>query len=648
MKKCYIYTRVSTAAQIEGYSLEAQENSLTAYADYKELQIAGVYCDAGKSGKSVSGRPAFRQMMDDIMAQKDVIDCVLVYKLSRFGRNAADVLRSLQLLEDFGVHLVSVQESIDSSTQSGRLILSLLSAVAEMERENIRSQFLAAKMHKLQTGGWPGGKAPFGYRSEAGRLLVFPEEADIVRRVFELYLQSDMTISGVAHALNVSRRDGAEAGAAGGRVYTYDFVSLILSNPLYCGQIVYGKRKSAGRGRLPGMSDDGVIVVRGCHEAIVSRQVWEEAQEKRKRIAESCRRGQREPAVHVLSGLIACPVCGKALVGCRSGRSEASGKGHYRMQAYYYCQHSKRQYGRVCSFRRSIRQEVLDGLLLSVFSRLSFSGDFERAVRGALGNETDVGALEERLQRQRKRYSNAVFEKNRLGERLDALSPLDADYDAKYDQISDRLDALYDEVAAAERAVGETRLLLEAHRSREMSAEQILLFMRQFPDLYGAMSPAERREMVHQFVRGIEIFPEERADGAVIRRVSFRFPMVFEGDLPCRQADDEGSVSFVLDCPVPGEVLPAGSGLVLKRRSDGSCRVALRKASYAAIRALVWERHGVKVSSLYIAQVKRKCGLEMGKAYNKPEVNKNRVPTCPPEKERLIMEALQFLMEGSL
>ncbi|MFR4154072.1 MAG: recombinase family protein [Coprococcus sp.] len=76
-------------------------------------------------------------MMDDIISQKDNISYVLVFKLSRFGRNAADVLKSMQLLTDYGVDLVSVDDAIDSSTQGGRLTLTILSAVAEIERENI-------------------------------------------------------------------------------------------------------------------------------------------------------------------------------------------------------------------------------------------------------------------------------------------------------------------------------------------------------------------------------------------------------------------------------------------------------------------------------------------------------------------------------
>lgn len=120
-KRCYIYTRVSTAAQIEGYSLEAQTERLREYAAYRELEIAGEYCDAGKSGRSIKGRPAFQQMLDDIESEKDGISFVLVFKLSRFGRNAADVLKSMQLLTDYEVDLVCVEMPLTVPRREGGL-----------------------------------------------------------------------------------------------------------------------------------------------------------------------------------------------------------------------------------------------------------------------------------------------------------------------------------------------------------------------------------------------------------------------------------------------------------------------------------------------------------------------------------------------
>ena len=136
-KKCYIYTRISTAAQTEGYSLDAQKERLRQFAEYKDLEIAGEYCDAERSGKSITGRPEFTKMLQDIAESGEDIDFILVIKLSRFGRNAAGVLNSLQYIQDYGVNLICVEDGIDSSKDSGKLTITVLSAVAEIERENI-------------------------------------------------------------------------------------------------------------------------------------------------------------------------------------------------------------------------------------------------------------------------------------------------------------------------------------------------------------------------------------------------------------------------------------------------------------------------------------------------------------------------------
>ena len=92
--------------QVEGYSLDAQKDRILKFAEYQNMEIVGEYCDAGKSGKSVTGRPEFTRMLEDIESGVDNIDYVLVFKLSRFGRNAADVLNSLQFLQDYGVELI--------------------------------------------------------------------------------------------------------------------------------------------------------------------------------------------------------------------------------------------------------------------------------------------------------------------------------------------------------------------------------------------------------------------------------------------------------------------------------------------------------------------------------------------------------------
>ena len=97
-KKCYIYIRVFTAMQVDGYSLEAQKERLMKFAEFQEMEVVREYCDAGKSGKSITGRPEFQRMLQDVSEERDGVAFILVFKLSRFGRNAADVLNSLQFI----------------------------------------------------------------------------------------------------------------------------------------------------------------------------------------------------------------------------------------------------------------------------------------------------------------------------------------------------------------------------------------------------------------------------------------------------------------------------------------------------------------------------------------------------------------------
>ena len=174
-KKCVLYPRVSTEMQVDGYSLEGQKNSLKRFADREEMEIVGIYEDAGKSGKSIEGRPAFKKMLSDIKNGLE-IDYILVYKLSRFGRNAADILNSLEFVQSYGINLICIEEGIDSSQTSGKLLISVLSAVAEIERENIIEQTMNGRREKARQGGWNGGFAPYGYYLKDNQPLI--EETD--------------------------------------------------------------------------------------------------------------------------------------------------------------------------------------------------------------------------------------------------------------------------------------------------------------------------------------------------------------------------------------------------------------------------------------------------------------------------------------
>ena len=315
-KKYFSYVRVSTEMQVDGYSLEGQENSIKRFAEREEMICAGIYKDAGKSGKSIEGRPDFKRLLLDIQNGAKV-DFVIVYKLSRFGRNAADILNSLELIQSYGVELICVEEGIDSSQTSGKLLISVLSAVAEIERENILEQTMNGRREKARQGLWNGGPAPYGYVLKENRLIVSEEEAKIVQMIFDKYVNTKIGYNGIARYLNYQGiRKTANCKAALDS-WSGSFVKDVLDNPVYFGKIAYGRRvrekKKGSKYEYITVLADDFILVEGKHEAIVSEEIWNKAHQKRLRTGLKPKSKIGQERKHLLTGLLRCPKCGSLM-----------------------------------------------------------------------------------------------------------------------------------------------------------------------------------------------------------------------------------------------------------------------------------------------------------------------------------------------
>ena len=373
--KVYLYTRVSTTMQIDGYSLDAQKTKMKAFCDYNEYETAGEYEDAGKSGKSIEGRIAFNQMMDDIKSGKDEVSYVLVFKLSRFGRNAADVLATLQVMQDFGVNLICVEDGIDSSKDAGKLMISVLSAVAEIERENIRVQTMEGRMQKAREGKWNGGFAPYGYSLIDGKLEVNEEEAVAIRTIFDQYVNTDLEANGIAKYLEnhgihkIARQNGTNP------LFDAALIRRIIQNPVYSGKISYGRRRTekvhGTRNEYRQVRKDDYLLVDGLHEALVSEEVWEQAQVKVAAQAKKYEKVNRDKGekIHLLSGILKCPVCGSGMYGNKAIKKRKDGS-NYKDFYYYGYKHRNMTRGHKCDYRRQVHEEMLDAAVAEVISKL--------------------------------------------------------------------------------------------------------------------------------------------------------------------------------------------------------------------------------------------------------------------------------------
>lgn len=530
--KCYIYTRVSTSMQVDGYSLDAQKDKLRKYADFQNMIIAGEYCDEGKSGKNVEGRPEFLRMLRDIEAEKDGVSFVLVFKLSRFGRNAADVLTSLQRMQDYGVNLICVEDGIDSSKDSGKLMISVLSAVAEIERENILVQTMEGRRQKAREGKWNGGFAPYGYKLEDGKLLIDEKEAEVVRIIFDKYIRTTMGTSKIAawlgdHGYTKTCRHNNKREA-----FTAPFLVGIIDNPVYCGKLAYGRRHNE---KVPGTRNQYRIVKQkefmlydGIHEAIVSESDWQLAQQKRQGTNTRQIKTHSLDHEHVLSGLLKCPVCGGGMYGNVNRKKKNDGT-YYKDYFYYACKHRLHVDGKRCNYHHQWGEDFIDAAVEEVIHGLVNTPAFEQGIREKIGSKLDTAELDQEIEVLRKQLRQLMGTKNRLGEQIDALDFDDPHYARKAQDLQERQNKAYDQIASIEESILEAQTRLGNIRQNRISEDNVYQFLLYFDKLYDQFTDTEKKTFMNSFIERVEIFPERLKNGRILKHIEFRFPVFLNG-----------------------------------------------------------------------------------------------------------------------
>ena len=540
--KVYTYTRVSTAMQVDGYSLDAQKSRMKAYAEFNDYEIVGEYEDAGKSGKSIEGRTDFNRMMEDIKTGKDDVSFVLVFKLSRFGRNAADVLSTLQTMQDFGVNLVCVEDGIDSSKDAGKLMISVLSAVAEIERDNIRVQTMEGRIQKAREGRWNGGFAPYGYSLIDGRLEVNEEEAVAIRTIFDQYVNTDMGSTAIAKHLEnhgihkIARQNGKNP------LFDAALIRRILNNPVYSGKIAYGRRKTekvhGTRNEYHQVEQDDYLLVDGLHEALVSDEVWEAAQIKLVLQAKKYKRvnqGKGEK-VHLLSGIVKCPVCGVGLYGNKSIKHKADGT-KYKDFFYYGCKHRQMTRGHKCDFKKQINEELLDAAVAEIISKLVSKPKFASMMQKEINMKVDTSALEQEIAALEKQLRQCYAVKTRLAEDIDMLDPEDKHYSRMKKDMEDRLYKMYDKIDDLESQVIDAKAKKRSIEADKVTGNNIYKILIYFDKLYAVMDQAEKRQFVEALIDEIQIYEERKPNGQWLKSIKFKLPII-EEDFEMRLDND--------------------------------------------------------------------------------------------------------------
>ena len=528
-KKCVLYPRVSTEMQVDGYSLEGQKNSLKRFADREEMEIVGIYEDAGKSGKSIEGRPAFKKMLSDIKNGLE-IDYILVYKLSRFGRNAADILNSLEFVQSYGINLICIEEGIDSSQTSGKLLISVLSAVAEIERENIIEQTMNGRREKARQGGWNGGFAPYGYYLKDNQLLIEETEAEAIRIIFDKFANSDIGLGGVAKYLNLQgiKKIPRQNGTL--ETWSSHFIRLILDNPVYCGKIAYGRRT---REKVKGTKNEykqvhaeDYILEDGQHEGIISEELWQKVHAKRMAT------GIKQPSKigkdrsHLLTGILKCPLCGSSMYTNKHAWTNKDGT--YKEVYYYICGRNKQERGHHCDYKASLRKTDIEPLVIEAVKELVSDKYFAKEIEKRIGVQTDTTAIDKELANYESKLKEVDLNKARLEREIDNL-PIDARFrERKIHDMTLRLDGLYDTIVELEERIEDAKLRKSSIEMETITLDNIYKLMLNFGKLYDIISDEEKKSLITYLIKEIQIYPNGESEQP-LKSIEFNFPIYRDG-----------------------------------------------------------------------------------------------------------------------
>lgn len=541
--RCYLYTRVSTEIQVDGYSLEAQKERLRKEAEHRGMKVVGEYSDEGKSGKNIKGRPEFQKMLGDIKDGKDKVDYVLVFKLSRFGRNAADTLNSLQYMEDFGVNLLCVEDGIDSAGAAGKLMISVLAAVAEIERENIKEQTMAGRRQKARDGRWNGGFAPYGYKlvhkdGEKGKVLEIDEkEAELVRLIYDKFVNTNMGANGIAKWLNehgytkTVRQNGTMPALSA------HFVKLVLDNPVYMGKIAYGRRKTEkiegtrNEFHIVKQAEDAYEIYDGIHEAIVSEEMWYKAYAKRKVTGIKHEKTHSMGHYHMLSGLVRCPECGAKMYGVVNRKKKKGSDEFYKDMWYYKCKNRIKVEGKPCMYKTNIRQDQLNAELIALVRWIVNTSNYKEQVMAAADGKNDIleelRAEEERLQAERKKVESR---KKKL---LVKIGSMDADDDLYDELCEDYMKIVHDlteQIAKIDANLVHNRLVREKAEKQAFSKERYYKVLDWMMNNIEELPEEDQKTVMETFIERIEIFPNREEHGRWLKYVRLQFPLERNGE----------------------------------------------------------------------------------------------------------------------
>ena len=501
-----LYARVSSDRQDVDLSVAAQLRALRDHARKNGYLVAREYVDEAESGR-IADRPEFRKMIDAASKTNAPFREILVWKFSRFTRKREHAVAFKSMLRRKGVRVVSITEQADD-TPTGKLLEGIIESVDEFYSENLAQEVTRGMREAASRGFWVASRTPYGYNrvmvqdgaKKRPTLEPDPDAARVVKRIFDM-AEAGTGMLKIAQALN----DEGIASPAG-KLWSKNGIHFILRNEVYTGALVWGTK---GKGK------DEPVRVEKAFPSIVSKTRFRRVNRLMRSRAPKRAHPRRVGSTYLLSGLVKCKACNRAL----SGQDAKSGQ-----FAYYVCQSIMKRGKDACDTPRLNARRFEELVVGKIRSNILTESSITELVK-VVDEEMDGVARE-----QRKRLQTVEDEledvKRKLGRIWHVIETTDidiADAAGRIKEHRDRQERLEDAAAEARAILADRRAVLD-------DVETITAYAKDMRDFLNESELTERRAFIESFVKEIVVMPGD----ALMR---YTVPMPDDSLIPGRAAE---------------------------------------------------------------------------------------------------------------
>ena len=502
-----LYARVSSDRQDVDLSVAAQMRALRDYAGKNGYLVAREYVDEAESGR-IADRPEFRKMIDAASQTNAPFREILVWKFSRFTRKREHAVAFKSMLRRKGVRVVSITEQADD-TPTGKLLEGIIESVDEFYSENLAQEVTRGMREAASRGFWVASRTPYGYNrvmvqdgaKKRPILEPDPDASGVVKRIFDM-AEAGTGMLQISKTLN----DEGIASPAGKR-WSKNTVHCILRNEVYTGTLVWG---TSGKGK------DDPVRVEKAFPAIVSKTRFRRVLRLMQTRAPKVVHPRRVGSTYLLSGLVKCKACNRAL----SGQDAKSGQ-----FAYYVCQSIMKHGKEACETPRLNARRFEEMVVGKIRSNVLTDSNIRSLVK-VVDEQMDGVAAE-----QRERLETIEDELEEVKRRLGRIWILVETTDIDMADAAARIREHRDRQERLEDLARDARAILSQRRAALDEVDTIAAYAQDMSDFLKKSELTERRAFIETFVKEIVVVP-----GNALMR--YTIPMPEDSRIPGGNAED--------------------------------------------------------------------------------------------------------------